>query len=61
MGAHAPPVPPANRSTKGPGENAGPKKSGKKPSETVIENVDERGETGNIHQNTTNPGYQQDR
>lgn len=53
-----PPVPPENRSNKGPG--ADPKLS---PTETPPEREDlrEQGRQGNIHQNTQNQGYQQDR
>ena len=55
-----PPVPPANRSPKGPGGAAdvpvdNSKHRGKP------ENLREQGEQGNIAQNTTNHGYQQDR
>jgi hypothetical protein len=54
-----PPVPPANRSPKGPGgapevdtdTSRGPKR----------ENLKQQGRQGNIAQNTTNQGYQQDR
>jgi len=54
-----PPVPPANRSPKGPGADPDPK-----PSDGVApprENLSEQGRQGNIHQNTTNQGHQQDR
>lgn len=50
-----PPVPPANRSTKGPGgksEVAQDTASKKK-----IDNDAEQGETANIKQNTTDAGY----
>lgn len=62
MSAHPPPVPPDNRSDKGPGE---PKtapageteaKGAKSPG-----NPAEKGATGNLTQNTRNTGYQQDR
>lgn len=53
------PVPPANRSDKGPGEDK------TRPVEQTTEKPAERsGATGrhaNIRQNTTNQGYQQDR
>jgi hypothetical protein len=53
-----PPVPPENRSPKGPG--AEPKLSEeRKPPRR--ENFDQQGRHGNIHQNTHNQGYQQDR
>ena len=56
----APPVPPANRSPKGPGGNpasraekaVSPKQSG---------NPEEKGQQANVKQNTTHQGYQQDR
>jgi hypothetical protein len=56
----APPTPPANRSPKGPGDRK----------EAAVDqarrgrsdpNTQEQGRQGNIHQNTTNKGYQQDR
>lgn len=63
--AHMPPVPPANRSDKGPGgddrvdpaaaENAEARGGGKGG------NAAEQGRAGNIAQNTTNDGHQQDR
>jgi hypothetical protein len=54
-----PPVPPANRSPKGPGDaKEAPTKSGLKPER---KNLEEQGRQGNIAQNTTNQGYQQDR
>jgi hypothetical protein len=63
MTAQPPPVPPGNRSDKGPGEPAhAPKEAdqklhpGKAPN-----NADEQGRTGNTKVNTTNQGYQQDR
>jgi hypothetical protein len=55
-----PPVPEENRSPKGPGEPSKPagdssaRKSGRA-------NLHEQGRQGNIAQNTTNQGYQQDR
>lgn len=62
MTRHAPPVPPAGRSPKGPGgsrhetdaDSAAGTPEGKK-------NLSEQDRQGNIHQNTTNQGYQQDR
>ena len=54
-----PPVPPANRSPKGPGGAARPDTDTSK--EQAPENLDEQGRHGNIKQNTTNQGYQQDR
>jgi hypothetical protein len=55
----APPVPPANRSPKGPVSNPDLKNAESKPPKP--ENLAEQGQQGNIKQNTTNQGYQQDR
>lgn len=62
MSQRLPPVPPANRSNKGPGDTAGTKAS----QDASIpdphqRNLDEQGRQGNIKQNTTNQGLQQDR
>ncbi len=60
MSAHPPPVPPANRSPKGSG--GGPKPgSFEVKKEESLENLNEQDHQGNIHQNTTNRGYKQDR
>lgn len=63
MPAHPPPVPPANRSTKGPGED--PKESETRTQSDRVESQPEKaptkGQQGNIKQNTTNTGHQQDR
>jgi hypothetical protein len=63
MSAHPPPVPPANRSQKGPGEPATEAKGGgtKIHPSKAPNNIDEEGERGNVKINTTNQGYQQDR
>jgi hypothetical protein len=53
-----PPVPPEQRSKKGPGSDPNVVKEGKI---TGRENFDTQGRHGNIKQNTTNQGYQQDR
>ena len=63
--AHMPPVPPANRSDKGPGgdaranpdaaENAEARGGGKDG------NTAEQGRAGNVAQNTSHQGHQQDR
>ncbi|HEY6765122.1 MAG TPA: hypothetical protein VI386_10140 [Candidatus Sulfotelmatobacter sp.] len=50
-----PPVPPANRSRKGTGDNAEVSKDASKTKEEV--NIAEQGETANIKQNTTNAGF----
>lgn len=63
MSAHPPPVPPENRSPKGPGEPASmPKDAGQK-LHPAKANPDpgEVGESAAVKQNTTNQGYQQDR
>ena len=62
MSQRLPPVPPANRSNKGPGEPAG----GNVHKDADIpdprqRNLAEQGRQGNIKQNTTNQGHQQDR
>jgi hypothetical protein len=58
-----PSVPPANRSPKGPGsDTASNDKSSSAPAtEGRKRNLGEQGRQGNIKQNTTNQGYQQDR
>ena len=61
--SHLPPVPPDNRSPQGPGGDPAID------SDTAIKKKDaerqrhlgEQGRQGNIKQNTTNQGYQQDR
>ncbi len=61
MTASPPPVPPANRTDKGPGgadrapTETGPKGSGQ------TRDPDKIGQAGNSKVNTTNQGYQQDR
>jgi hypothetical protein len=63
MSAHPPPVPPDNRSPKGPGESPATSKgaSDKIHPEMANPNPDQIGESGAAKQNTTNQGYQQDR
>jgi len=53
-----PPVPPEQRSQKGPGSDPDRTREDKIPGR---ENFDSQGRQGNIKQNTTNQGYQQDR
>jgi hypothetical protein len=53
-----PPVPPEQRSPKGPGSDPNVKTEEDVPSR---ENFDQQGRQGNIRQNTHNQGYQQDR
>ena len=60
---HLPPVPPDNRSPKGPGREApfdGDTVANKKDADRQ-RHLGEQGRQGNIKQNTTNQGYQQDR
>jgi hypothetical protein len=61
--SHIPPVPPAARSDKGPGDTGHGKDASDvaTPSGPQDGNVDKRGTQGNIKQNTTHQGYQQDR
>lgn len=62
MSHRLPPVPPANRSPKGPGESA--KSTAPKDTATPDphqRNLAEQGRQGNTKQNTTNQGFQQDR
>ena len=59
-----PPVPPAGRSTKGPGADGGtdhPSDLAGDAAEPRSRNLDKQGRQGNIKVNTTNQGYQQDR
>jgi len=58
MNKKMPPVPPEQRSPKGPGSDPDVHRDDAIPG---IENFDEQGRTGNIKQNTHNQGYQQDR
>jgi hypothetical protein len=53
-----PPVPPDQRSNKGPGSDPKVEREEDIPAR---ENFDQQGRQGNIKQNTTNKGYQQDR
>ena len=63
MSSKMPPVPPAERSTKGPGSDPQLSKDttphGK--AARVPDNADQEGRTGNSHINTTHQGHQQDR
>ena len=54
-----PPVPPANRSPKGTGSE--PREKNEIKPDKAPHNLREQGDEGNIKQNTTNQGYQQDR
>lgn len=60
MTAKSSPVPPANRSDKGPGSTApAPTETAKAGSQT--KDADKIGRSGNSKVNTTHQGYQQDR
>jgi hypothetical protein len=59
--ADRPPVPPENRSPKGTGDPKGVQPDRNSRPERRPENPDEQGQQGNIKQNTTHQGYQQDR
>ncbi|SDO24873.1 MULTISPECIES: hypothetical protein [Methylobacterium] len=60
MTTKPPPVPPANRSDKGPGSaTEAPLSQGRAGSQT--KDPDKVGQAGNSKVNTTNQGYQQDR
>jgi hypothetical protein len=62
MTSRVPPIPPASRSPKGPGNQAEPPTSkDKKHADQAPENLKEQDRQGDIKQNTTNQGYQQDR
>jgi hypothetical protein len=52
---HMPPVPPANRSQKGPGDHSETPAS--EPPVKADVNPAEQGDTANIRQNTTNKGF----
>lgn len=60
MSAHPPPVPPEQRPPHG-SPHAAPERHGEPPSRTRDTNTAEQGEAGNMRENTTNTGYQQDR
>ena len=63
MTSRPPPVPLANRSPKGPGDQAQPPAaaSDRNPGGKAPQNLKEQDRQGNVKQNTTNQGYQQDR
>ncbi|MDF0496810.1 MULTISPECIES: hypothetical protein [Bradyrhizobium] len=58
MSKKMPPVPEEQRSNKGPGSDPAVETAEREPGR---ENFDTQGHHGNIKQNTTNQGYQQDR
>lgn len=61
MTSKPPPVPPGNRSPKGTGDRkaANPDQAPRRDERT--RNLEQQGRQGNIKQNTTHQGYQQDR
>ena len=59
MNSKLPPVPDANRSSKGTGSSPTPESV--LPSRDAAENPDKIGQQGNSKVNTTGQGYQQDR
>ena len=61
MTGKMPPDPPANQSTKGTGDNKQMSRDQAPHGQQRAENPDQQGQQGNIKQNTTNQGYQQDR
>jgi hypothetical protein len=60
MSGHMPPIPPGNRSNKGPKQNADNLRDTSH-KDSKNENTSEQGETANIKQNTTNKGFFQGR
>ena len=60
MASHLPPKPPAARSPKGTGESGHVEKPAN-PHAPKDLNTAEQGQAGNVHENTTNTGHQQDR
>jgi hypothetical protein len=62
MANRLPPVPPASRSPKGPGNQTdAPTSTDEERADQAPENPKEQDRQGNIKQNTTNQGYQQAR
>jgi hypothetical protein len=61
MSNKPPPVPPAGRSKKDPAQDRRDAHAEVQHGHAPVENTKEQGGPGNIHQNTTNQGYQQDR
>jgi hypothetical protein len=62
MSAHPPPIPPEQKNPRG-GSVAPERTSGKQADHDnrLQRNLSEQGRQGNVKQNTTNQGYQQDR
>ncbi len=61
MSSKMPPVPPANRSPKGPGGDAKTQMQAEDTGNAQKQNPDKTGQSGNSKINTTHQGYQQDR
>ncbi|MDA9430741.1 hypothetical protein [Bradyrhizobium sp. CCBAU 51627] len=61
MTSKMPPVPPDNQSRKGTGDDKQMSANQAPRGRQRVENPSEQGQQGNIKQNTTNQGYQQDR
>ena len=61
MMSKVPPVPPENQSPKGTGDNKAPVRDQAPHGKQRVENPEQQGQQGNIKQNTTNQGNQQDR
>lgn len=63
MTKHLPPIPPESRSPKGPGDKSAmdPDAGNKLHGAGGDTNYDQQSQEGNVKQNTTNQGYQQDR
>jgi len=61
MTSKMPPVPPDNQSRKGTGDDKKMSANQASRGRQRVENPNEQGQQGNIKQNTTNQGYQQDR
>jgi hypothetical protein len=57
MTKHLPSIPPANRSSKGPGDQHEVSKDSDQEKHIEPPNASEQGETANIKQNTTNKGF----
>lgn len=61
MTKQMPPMPPASRSNKGPGNTPEGSRDDRRDRPSAPDNLAEQDRQGNIKQNTTNQGYQQDR
>lgn len=61
MTSKKPPVPPQNQSPKGTGDDKQMSADQASHGQQRVQNPDQQGQQGNIKQNTTNQGYQQDR